>query len=386
MQPIKPPAQVADGNAEVVALLERWLLRAKEGRMALIAIAGCDSPVHATSEFAGTRQLMFSLNWQLDTLKYQFQISVATAHETPIEIGERADLACYNISTGPACYDFIAWLVVAEMIRRKAGAPAPLKVGFVMQDSDEERAKHEKLRAAFYDGVIIPSLPLMGAVVSDEACHVKPLEKYTFAPIAEMAKAGEEVPLLAPSDQAVAAMARHLGIKPGQWNKRPVTITLREADHMQERNSNLTEWLRVAEYLEAQGERVVFVRDTAKADEPITGFETCPLASYDIDDRMALYEAAKCNLFVSNGPWSLALFGTRPWLMFCEINSSTSYFCNSRQFWATWHGLDPKHDDRYPWSKPTQRIVWKRDDYVHIITAWEELKPLIEQESLQAAE
>ena len=137
----------------------------------------------------------------------------------------------------------------------------------------------------------------------------------------------------------------------------------------------MDEWLKFAEYLTAQGERVIFVRDTRYAMDKITGYETCPAASIDIDVRLALYENAQCNLFVSNGPWSLALFGTRPWLFFNQIDAMDPYPPNTNQWWVQYHGIG--EGEQFPWSRPDQRIIWKRDTFANLCTAWEELEPAL---------
>lgn len=81
-----------------------------------------------------------------------------------------------------------------------------------------------------------------------------------------------------------------------------VTITLREAEHWPSRNSNVLEWMKAAHHLVVEGYKVVFVRDTHKAHEPLVGFTTLPDASLKISHRAALYCSADVNLFVNNGP------------------------------------------------------------------------------------
>jgi hypothetical protein len=279
---------------------------------------------------------------------------------------------------GPACFDFFAWLVMAEMHRLREKAPGPLRVGFYWgQDGSMERILQTAGRRQMYRNVILPSLAFVGAV-EDESCigNGRVMERYTFVDIVKACRLGEDVPLLTPSNQAVTAIWEFIREKP------PVTITLREAAYSSHRNSNLDEWLKFAEYLTAQGERVVFVRDTSHAMDKITGYETCPAASVDIDVRLALYECAKCNLFVSNGPWSLALFGTAPWLMFNAIDALDPYPPNTAQWWRQFHGID--QGEQFPWSRPDQRIVWERDTFANMTKAWEELEPLLQLR--QAAE
>lgn len=385
MLEMKPAKIRADGNAEVVAMLKRWLERAEQGKIAFGVVVACENPIHAVSEHAGALGLTFAANWGLDTAKLILAEKMHSRHMVPepaAEVG--SDRVCFDVSKGPACFDFIAWLIIAEMNRIRAGAPAPLKVGFRMIDSDEEREKHAKLRHKFYENVIRPSLAFVGAVEDDEACTAPTLERYTIAPVVQYAKAGEQVPVLKPSDESAKAIEAYLQeVTKGQ---KPITITLREADYWEYRNSNLPEWLKVAEYLEKQGEKVIFVRDTAKWDEAIPGYEICPPASVDVDVRLALYEAAKCNLAVSNGPWMLMLHGTAPWLMFVETNAMSPFFPETDQFWVQWHGISPKLNEQFPWSKPTQKIIWKRDNADTIIEAWERMKPLLAEPISEAAE
>ena len=150
----------------------------------------------------------------------------------------------------------------------------------------------------------------------------------------------------------------------------PVTITLREALHDSPRNSRIEEWLRFASYLQdVCGERVVILRDTSKADEPLAAFETCPSASRNLHVRLALYAQSKCNFFVSNGPVTLAMFSEVPYIFMNEI-LDYSDSGNKTESWALYHGTNP--GDQVPWVKPNQRIVWKAETYENMIAAWDE--------------
>jgi len=332
--------------------------------------------MHVVSDFAGSLELAFALNWQMDTVKYQLQARIHGRYEEPFQgaKGAQADRICYDISAGPACFDFIAWLVLAEMNRVREGAAAPLKVGFKMTDTKEERALHERERAPFYKNVIFPALSFVGAIADVGSNDAPTMDKYTIRPVVELASQGTTVPLLRPSEAAVKATEKFL--YSFDDSREPITITLREVKGKWEfRNSNIREWLKVADYLQNKGERVIFIRDTDYARERLEGYRICTAASTDIHRRLALYEAAKCNLFVSNGPWMLALHGSRPWLMFVETNPMSPFFPETPQFWTQWHGV---HGEQFPWSLPTQQIIWKRDNAENIIEAWEKLEPLLQ--------
>lgn len=379
MQPLKEAPVKAFGNDQVVKMLESWLERARtHGQIAFAAIIACENLQHVVSDYAGAFQLSFAANWGLDTVKYQLMARTHARHTEPFESPNQgsADKICYDISAGPACYDFVVWLALAEMNRRIQGAPAPLKVGFKMLDNPSERARHEAHRAKFYNNVIFPSLAFVGAVGDVEASKAPTMDKYTMRPIVELCKAGHPVPRFTPPTEAVVKVTKDLFEKD---LRSPVTVTLREVKgRWEHRNSNMTAWLKFAEYLEEKGERVIFIRDTDFAGEKIAGYETYALAATDVHVRMALYESAKCNAFVSNGPWALAAFGSRPWIMFVEVDPMSVFFPETPQWWYQCNGIS--HGEQLPWSMRNQLIVWKRDDYENLVEGWEQLYPLLDSE------
>jgi ADP-heptose:LPS heptosyltransferase len=157
----------------------------------------------------------------------------------------------------------------------------------------------------------------------------------------------------------------------------PITITLRESLHWPHRNSNLPEWLKFADYLQKQGEQVLFVRDTWKAREPLERFATCPAASRDLEIRLALYKQAKCNFFIDNGPWHLALVSPAPWVAFINVDPMSGYIPCTPQWWKRNHGVAP--GQQFPWSNATQRIVWAPDTFDEMCKAWEDFRQQLAQ-------
>src|SRR5262249_55124757 len=153
----------------------------------------------------------------------------------------------------------------------------------------------------------------------------------------------------------------------------PIVITLREKEGWQDRNSQIPEWIKFAEYLRDQGRDVLFVRDFDMAREPLP-FPTYPEASLDTHIRLALYEAAACNFFVANGPVHLALFTERPMLAFIPVKGDDyEYWANTPTFWRDLHGVE--QFGQMPWSRPDQRLVWGMDDFETIRKAWDDLLP-----------
>src|SRR5262249_25848580 len=274
-----------------------------------------------------------------------------------------ANRVVYDLSVEPVSYDFLAWLVTAEMMRIKEGAPPPLVIQFT-RDANDDHLHHVDRRERFLHNVLVPACHRLGAAVTAPPNQAsRSYNKYTYDEIVRLAKMGESVPKFRASDSARNAMKGYL-------RKPPVVITLREASYWQHRNSNLTAWLEFGEYLQELGEHVVFVRDTAKADTPLTDFDCCPDASRNLDLRLALYELAKCCIFVSNGPWTLALFSDVPWLMFNKVDALDDFAPNTPRWWQEHHGISP--GEQFPWSKGNQRIVWQADDLENLIAAWKD--------------
>lgn len=149
---------------------------------------------------------------------------------------------------------------------------------------------------------------------------------------------------------------------------RPYVITLREAAYWPQRNSNIDAWLRFAETLDR---RVIFLRDTAKAHEKITAYETCPEASIDLNKRLALYRQAEMNFFVTNGPAGLAHYSADiPYLNF--FKEAPGYHCYDPEWLKDYIGLEPF--GQLPWATPRQRMIYADDTFENITEAFNTMR------------
>lgn len=372
MLPVEPEEPV-DGNGEVVAMFERWLARARLGKLDFAALVTVEQSGRTFQEYAGTEGREFITYWSLDMLKNRIMKESQELVAPPPDLRSPANSFCYPIAKSPCSFDFAAWLVIAEMTRLRENAPGPLRVGFRFGlDGNVNRALRTFNRKIMFENVLRPMLGLIGAVEDLESAEKgRVLEVYTFHPVTNAARAGEKVPTFRASKEALEAVELDILAK----GPCPVVITLREAQYETHRNSNFGEWLRFAEYLRSQGERVIFVRDHAKATEGISGFEVCPAAALDLDVRMALYETCKCSLTVANGPWCLNLFGLGPWISFVKLDPMDPYQPNTPNWYKIYHGV--AEGDQYLWSRPDQRIIWKTDTFENLCEAWEQMFPLV---------
>ena len=195
---------------------------------------------------------------------------------------------------------------------------------------------------------------------------------YVPRDIVQWCKEGQAVPKLkAPSGAKMeAAFWLH---KRGIVN--PVTITLREAQHWDHRNSNIEAWLHLAADLKRQGEQVVFVRDTRRAMETLAIGARSPIPKprSTCKSAAALYEMAKANLFVANGPAAMAMFMDKPMFSMTPLeDEGHTYFPNTPSFWTEHMGITPP-GEQFPWLRPDQFLVFEHDTYENISAAWEQL-------------
>ena len=352
------------GNQQVIEMLEMWLGEAKKGQIAYMGLFAAEYPSIKSWGYAGITDLeplgLESLENLVDEIKRQQLNRTLPPRDPNLDAG----YVCYNCANAPMGHDFLVWLIDAEMTRRREGAGAPLKVAFFFgREVTTGLRGHEQMFFNVYRELV----KLVGAVETEAAMGGRHKKLYVLHDITKAALAGEEVPVLRASD-----MARDI-VKPWfEFGRRPVTLTFREADHWPHRNNNMKAWLRFAEYLRKRGERVVIVRDTKFAKEPFHGFECCPAASVNTDIRMALYETAKCNVLVANGPCGLCLFAPMPYLYFVSIDPDDPHPPNRPGFWEKANGIP--EGGQLPWAGQHQRFIWKQDTYENLVDAWEEFE------------
>lgn len=266
----------------------------------------------------------------------------------------------YDLGKAPASWDFLNWLINAE-IERRLNDGGPLRVRFVEGPKDGFRndtmPRPTEQRRAIFENVMIPALRLIGAERGNEDNQRAP--SYTVGPMVTYAKRGIPIPKWEVPPEYMDQVSTWLA------GRKPLVITLREATYFPERNSNMEAWKTFAKTC---GEDVVFVRDTSKADVPLDGFETCPQASKDLLVRAALMAQAKCNLMVANGPIALAMFLVAPWLMFKPLTPNLpDYRPGQPEYWER---LGIGHGGQIPWASEQQRIVWGDDTLENIESAW----------------
>lgn len=341
------------GNQQIVDFLNHYLEEAKRNPYESIAITMVGKSGMPYGGHGGHITMQYLLLEAITNIGGQIRQSMENWMLPPRNPVLDASYFVYSMLTCPLGFDFLVWLINAEMTRRRFKADGPLKVCF-WEGRNPDAIPQREARQAYVNNIFRPLLKLFGGVeVQDPHGWYK--ESYVIKDTVVAARDGEEVPKLT---------ATRRSRFPGH-----VIITLREAEHWRERNSNIQAWRQFGRYLLQHGEKIVFVRDTAKAHEPLDDFPICPEASLDIDERMALYAEAKMNFFVSNGPVSLAVFSDAPWMQFVTLDSN-----EIEKFWIDNAALE--RGQQYPWANQNQRIIWSSDSYENIVKAWESRQDL----------
>jgi hypothetical protein len=271
--------------------------------------------------------------------------------------------AYYDLATSPASYDIVSFLseIEAERIRRDESQlniiilPGP--VGGFRRDNLWPR--EITVRRLMLEQIALPMAHLLPSATV-EVANDRPTQ-----PVANSVGFGVSLYGLAVHVKALKDGSRPLRplVEPRQKEKL-ITITLREADHWPERNSDFAQWIRAAEELSCLGYNIVFVRDTRKCAEPIALFPINVEAAVDLKARAALYRSALCNLFVSNGPAWFAIALDAPVLMFKPTIAGHLHVFTESYFQQC--GVTP--GQQLPSSPDYQRLVWC-DDRADLIVA-----------------
>lgn len=350
-----------NGNRDAKNLLAQFAQMAATDTVGYVAVIACKEPNTFSLGYSGTVELegvaLEGLRKGIEHLETNIKNRTLPEPDPKLD----ASYVCYNVTVSPLSFDFVTWLLSMEQRRIQEGAPAPLKVGFWYGRDGKSGLSGMPERENMLNNVCRPALELVGAVEDPKAINGYNSTFFSYKMMVEAFNKGIARPTL--KTDVLSPIQ-----EPGY-----VTITLRECSYWPHRNSRMGEWMQFAKYLKRNGERVIFVRDTAKANEPIDGFETCPVASTDLVKRCALYQDAKANLFVANGPVNLGFFGDKPWMQFFEIDDQGAYNASTTAYWVNCIGLDPAKKEQFPWATKQQRLTWVPDLYTNMVLEWDKL-------------
>lgn len=292
-------------------------------------------------------------------------------------------VAVYDFALSRVSFDFFGFLVMAELKRREKGLEG-VHLVLVPADGDGFHPnlqygldqKKWRLKNIIIDGCwLLPSCRqlsvyqdreqaraaiagLRGPVFPDGYSIENPVPQWQNGWSIIEAHKGNDPRVLEASAQAHAYIAEWRRAHAGE---RPlVSLTLREASHNAQRNVELSTWIEFAGWLENEGYFPVLVRDTETALLPkpaeLGKLADFPAAAFNLDLRMALYEAAFLNLGVTNGPGQLCNYS--------QVTRSLTFVTGE------WMDVEPTpmlgsavdRDESPAFLSKYQRWIWKKPE------------------------
>jgi len=310
----------------------------------------------------------------------------------------------YDLAASPVTFDFASYLAAAEVERRQRKLGS-INVVFVLGPKggvrrelpDYEAAIDVSTRLARLRNILVPMLAFLPSVKSYAVCgsreqteaiiatdsnKIYPSDYRVYLPrqpakkeIFEHARAGLSIwPMLRATEAGKRFVADFLARE--AKGRKAVVITLRNYDYSPERNSRNADWIAFANSLDPSVFVPIFVHDTETSlRDPPGDFGqhvVCHAASWCLEIRMALYEAAWLNMALMHGPMELCWYNAEArYVLFMTvgtsaINTEGSLISNGHRL-----GIDLE------FAKPYQRIVWKRDHLPALMDAFAAMEEVL---------
>jgi hypothetical protein len=294
----------------------------------------------------------------------------------------------YDLSTSPITFDFTSYLAAAEVERRLRGLET-INVIFVLGPLDGVRRELPDYDAAVdrsarlwrFRNILVPMLSFLPTVAGYAVCSTKeqaealmasdparlyPGDYRVFLPrqpakriVHEHARAGIPIwPMLYATERGRRLVAEFLERE--AKGRRPVVITLRNYAFTPTRNSRNEDWIAFADGLDQSIYAPIFVHDSETAmGHPPGDFSrhiVCEAASWNLEIRMALYEAAWLNMALMHGPLELCWYNeSARYLLFITVG--TAAVTTADAMIENGHRIGVDLD----FAKPWQRFAWEPD-------------------------
>lgn len=315
----------------------------------------------------------------------------------------------YDLAASPVTFDFASYLAAAE-VERRLRKLKKINVIFVLGPNagvrkelpDYEATIDVPTRLARLRNILVPMLALLPSVKSYAVCgsreqaeaiiaadsnKIYPSDYRIYLPrqpakkvIFEHARAGLSIwPMLRATDMGKRFVGDFLARE--ARGRKAVIITLRNYDYSPERNSRNADWIAFANGLDPTVYVPIFVHDTETSmREPPADFGqhvVCHAASWSLEIRMALYEAAWINMALMHGPMELCWYNeVARYVLFMAVgtvgpNTEASLIANGHRL-----AVDLE------FAKPYQRIVWERDDLPALVDAFAAMEEVLSSRSV----
>lgn len=167
-------------------------------------------------------------------------------------------------------------------------------------------------------------------------------------------------------ENMVQSFFNHIGCR----GDMAVTLTIRQTDFDRARNTNLSEWIKFAEYLEVNGYTPIFIPDAMNPFTDVGRFVSCREAAFNLDFRAAIYSMALLNMATPNGPSIVATMNRNSSMIVVNSTPEGSSISTLRSFEEM--GIGP--NDPYFWYNKKMSNTQLIDTLENLIILFEAAK------------
>jgi len=307
--------------------------------------------------------------------------------------------AFYDKRVSPTTFDFVTFLVLAELARTRTGCNSMhvIFVGYhdeqgLNLEADEFNEIHKMKERADADfirwrlqNILLPCCSFMGSCKAVSVCSsyeeaqsiemnlayhkypesysvVTPVNRTALHFIKRELLNGMEAPSISATSQSLSIVDGWIRKHCGQ--RKVVTITLREAPYNTNRNSKIAEWARFVAGMDKNVYCPVIVRDTYCDSNLPKEFDDCIIheyANWNTFIRMALYQLSYINLSVSNGAFALCMFCRKSRYLRFKIVVADSPVADTK-FLEDVHGMKSGEQPLLRYHG-FQKLIWEDDDF-----------------------
>ncbi len=290
----------------------------------------------------------------------------------------------YDLSIAPCSYDFFAFLISAELHRKRNGFES-LAVIFLPGPNNGYR--HDNLRTFDQNDNFFKNVLLNGPLLykscksivwlNDRSEAKKYLEPFTHVfprgftlqnPVTDYVYHGivtsyfrGDDPVFFEAPPYAKSLAKS-ALSKISVNKSFITLTTRELqrDDPGTRRIDFEVWKNFFSQLDRSRFQPLIIRDTSMAFNSAPLFDDVPeieAASIHLHMRYAIYQESFLNIFKPNGPSIISSYGTAPNLFFFEHNDQ--HCAISKSWYKTHYGMN--RDSQFPLTTQNKRIVWDKE-------------------------
>lgn len=272
--------------------------------------------------------------------------------------------AFYDFAVSPFSFDFAQFLLAARATDCEQVVLVPGDRKFQKCSPVEQEFRLKNLILGLCPDAVLCQSREEAKLLWSEDCYP---EGYTVETpksghmLGDVMRASKIFPFMATEEKAAELEAD------GVMDEKTVVITIRDTHIKATRNSNIEEWVKIADWLVQRGYSVLFVPDTERPDAVFGEHRASKKAALDVQYRIAVYCKAYLNMGVNNGPMALNFYSRRPLLYFRPIDDAWG-----ETTMAAWQANHVPFNTQPPWFSHEQRVIWEgKDDFANIRDAFE---------------